>query len=250
MYHFDTAFENRIFWEGLSRCWEPVSVEVWEALSRKAKVILDVGSNTGVYSLIAVAAQPEADVHAFEPLPKMFQKLEINNNLNGAKIKTHTTAMSDTSGEAILYDLPNNYMRQASLNASYIKGEAVEIRVPLSRLDRFIEKHSLQQVDLMKVDVETHEPEVLKGMGKYLADYRPTVLVEVLNDKIARELLSLFRDAGYPYFYHIDEERGLTETNIWVGKKSRNYIASSFDFAGDQTLSRFIIQHRPASEQA
>lgn len=250
MHHFDTAFENRIFWEGLSRCWEPVSVQVWEALSRKSKVILDIGSNTGVYSLIAVAAQPGADVHAFEPLPKMHKKLEINNKLNGSKIKTHTTALSDKSGEAILYDLPNDYMRQASLNATYIEGEAVEIRVTLARLDHFIEENSLQRIDLMKVDVETHEPEVLKGMGKYLTDFRPTVLVEVLNDQIAKELLTLFTDAGYQYFYHVDEHKGLSETDIWVGKKSRNYIAAAYDLSGDQELSRFFIHCQPASQQA
>ena len=39
----------------------------------------------------------------------------------------------------------------------------------------------------MKIDVETHEPAVLKGMGEYLRSFRPTMLIELLNDEVAQQ---------------------------------------------------------------
>jgi len=32
--------------------------------------------------------------------------------------------------------------------------------------------------------VETHEPEVLEGMGELLVKYRPILLIEVLSDEL------------------------------------------------------------------
>src|ERR1700745_3709482 len=40
-------------------------LDCWAAISRDAKVVFDVGANAGIYSLAALAAQPDAVVHAF-----------------------------------------------------------------------------------------------------------------------------------------------------------------------------------------
>ena len=42
-----------------------------EATAKGAKVIFDVGANAGIYSLAALALQPDATVHAFEPTRKL-----------------------------------------------------------------------------------------------------------------------------------------------------------------------------------
>ena len=59
-----------------------------------------------------------------------------------------------------------------------------------------------EKVDLIKLDVEMHEPEI-EGMLKIKKD-RPTILIEVLSDKIASEIESLIKDLDYSYF-SIDE---------------------------------------------
>src|SRR5688572_21535105 len=49
MQHDGTEIENDFFWRGLSGGWEKISMQYWIALCRNAKVIVDIGANTGVY---------------------------------------------------------------------------------------------------------------------------------------------------------------------------------------------------------
>ena len=53
----------------------------------------------------------------------------------------------------------------------------------------------------MKIDVETHEPEVFEGFQKYLKDFKPTLLVEIIRDRVASSLEKQFSDLGYIFFY-------------------------------------------------
>ena len=69
-YFFGTYFLE----EDLLRCWV--------ALSKGAKVVLDVGANAGIYSLAAIAAQPDVVVHAFEPTPEIATRLRATAELN------------------------------------------------------------------------------------------------------------------------------------------------------------------------
>ena len=73
-----TTIENEIFWFGLKESWEKVSLDIWSILSKKSKIILDIGSNTGVYAIIAAKLNPNARVIAFEPVKRTFSVLEKN----------------------------------------------------------------------------------------------------------------------------------------------------------------------------
>jgi hypothetical protein len=50
--HHGFEIENEIFWNGAGG-WEKFSQELWMRLCENAKVILDIGANTGVYSFVA-----------------------------------------------------------------------------------------------------------------------------------------------------------------------------------------------------
>jgi hypothetical protein len=76
--------------------------------------------------------------------------------------------------------------------------------VAVERLDALIERHAIDRLDLVKVDVEGHEPQVLDGMGTYLRRWRPTLLIEVLTDAAGAALENRLEGLGYLYF-DIDE---------------------------------------------
>lgn len=239
MYHFDTPFENEIFWLGLQKGWEPVSVQVWAALCKQSNVIFDIGANTGVYSLIALAVNPDATIVAFEPLPKMREKLRMNNAINNHKIRIEEIAVSDRNGEALLYDLPNDYMRQASLNHEHVAEGKIGVPVKVSRLDDFISKSGMRP-GLMKIDVETHEPEVIIGMGDELGRCLPDILVEVLNSEIGNRLAEKLKPAGYRNFYHIDETTGLQRVESLGNSKFRNYLITAEKLEDKNEFRRFF----------
>lgn len=56
---------------------------------------------------------------------------------------------------------------------------------------QYIESNDIKKIDLVKIDVEMHEPEVIEGFGKYLQLFRPVVFIEILTEKVADELNKL-----------------------------------------------------------
>src|SRR4051812_23753460 len=52
--------ENDLFWSGYGQSWEATSLRLWARLCRdRVGLILDIGANTGVYSLAAASLAPD-----------------------------------------------------------------------------------------------------------------------------------------------------------------------------------------------
>lgn len=209
MCHFGYPLENSLFWGGLSGCWEGVSTGLWVRLCREADVILDIGANTGTYALLAACVRPDAKIVAFEPVQRIFEKLEANRDLNGFGIHCVRAALSDYTGTATVYDPGDEHLYSISVNKNAYEASpnVSAVQIPVVRLDEFIEQNHLPKIDLMKVDVETHEVEVLRGYGRYLGEHRPTLLIEILDDAAAAGVEALIAGMGYCYF-NIDERAG------------------------------------------
>jgi FkbM family methyltransferase len=195
--HHGDEIENELFWEGLPGRRERVSLGIWMKLARSANVIIDVGANTGVYSLVAAAMNPSAAIHGFEPVARLFARYEDNCRLNGFSISAHRAALSNRAGSGMMRGWVLENVTEACPYGDW---------VPVHRFDSVFESAGLDSLDLVKVDVEGHEPEVLEGMGALLAKFRPTFLAEVLSDAAGRRLESLVDGLGYIYF-DLDEVR-------------------------------------------
>jgi FkbM family methyltransferase len=205
--HHGHIIENELFWRGLNG-WERVSLELWVRLSRKSKVIFDIGANTGLYSLISHATNPEAVIYAAEPMGPIFEKLQRNLSLNNAQVHALCCAISDHDGTAEIFQDPENvHMLDASLNPAYDASNAAlrPLTVAVRTVASILEEYGLSSVDLLKIDVETHEPEVLAGFLPLIQRDRPTMLIEILNDDIAQRLASMVDGLGYLYF-NIDDK--------------------------------------------
>lgn len=205
--HHGHVIENELFWRGLNG-WEQVSLELWVRLSRRSKVIFDIGANTGLYSLISHATNPAAEILAAEPMGPIFEKLQNNLALNKAPVHALCVALSDHDGTAEIFQDPENvHMLDASLNPAYDASNAAlrPLTVPVRTVASVLEEYGLRSVDLLKIDVETHEPEVLAGFLSLIQRDRPTMLIEILNDDIAQRLASLVDGLGYMYF-NIDDK--------------------------------------------
>jgi len=226
MKHYGMEIENDFFWKGLTGGWEKISMKYWMLLCRNAKVIVDIGANTGVYSLTAKAINPSAKVYAFEPLKQMFRKLILNNELNKYNIACIEKAASDRNGKAIIYETGTDHVAAASLNAETRQyGDLnTETEIEAITLDTFIQANDIDKIDLIKIDVETHEPNVLEGYKQYLSLHRPDFLIEVLNDEVADKLQPLFDGLDYQYF-NIDDKQGTIRKTDRITKSDYfNYL--------------------------
>jgi FkbM family methyltransferase len=211
VHHYGYVVENDLFWAGYGKGWEATSLELWRRLAPHASTILDVGANTGIYALAAAALNPSARVIAFEPLPRVHQKLLANIRLNGFSIAAENVALSDKSGTAAIFDSLDQHVYSASLE----RGMAVhfpgfsEHPVQTMRADDYLRAHAIKDFDLAKIDVERHEAAVLRGFGGYLAAC-PTLLIEILVQEDAAAIIRLISSLKYR-IYRIIEGVGVKE---------------------------------------
>jgi len=226
--HYGFEIENEIFWRGLENGWEKISVSLWINLCKEANTIIDIGANTGVYSLIASAVKPAAQVIALEPVTRVFEKLQANNKLNHFNINCLPLAASDKNGVAKIFDVPGEHVYSVTVNTNVHQSNVhvIETEIRTITLDTIAETFSLSKIDLIKIDVETHEPEVLKGYEKYLSVHKPTILIEVLTDEVAAKVNNLLQGMGY-LFFNINESTGIQQTERIHKSDYFNYLVCS-----------------------
>jgi FkbM family methyltransferase len=210
----DSYMEKLFLRHGLYGDWEKESLKIWAELSKISNSIIDIGANSGVFSLIAKSQNPRAEVIAIEPVPLNFEILWKNIKKNKFRIHAEPVALSDKEGVAKMFMLKDrlNYMTSVNDNRyekhpEIAQGhEVLEIEVPIKPFKFLESKYHLSNVDLIKIDVEGHELEVLTSMLPVIRRDLPTILVEVIGDDNAIGLNRLFAELNYKYI-SIDEER-------------------------------------------
>lgn len=227
MYHHGTSEENELFWAGIENGWEKTSLKIWRKLCVEATTVFDIGANTGLYSLITKSLNQKAQVVAFEPVPKVLEYLNYNVKLNHYDIKVVPKAASNFNGEAKVYlRKGEGFTTSVTVNKSLLAETTPkdELIIKTIRLDTFIEENKIDKIDLMKIDVETHEPEVLEGMGEYLDKFKSDFLIEVWDKECAATLNQLFKNKGYLYFDLDDKNDVITQKQEITASSFWNYL--------------------------
>jgi FkbM family methyltransferase len=221
--HTGEWLENSLFWKGISG-YEPISFELWQKACQFSKTILDIGANTGLYSLIAKTVNPSSQVYAFEPLPAFNKALRENIRLNHYDIQVIDQAVSDFIGTAEFYapqrGQGNLYSSSLSLEhyENHQKSTPIVHQVGVTTLDTFVKEQGIQSVDLVKIDAEGQDSNVLKGFLNSMQQFQPDFIVEIQSDEIGQEIQAMLTPEKYLYF-NIDEVTGLKQTDIL----QRNY---------------------------
>jgi FkbM family methyltransferase len=160
---------------------------------------VDVGANIGVYTLRY--ARVFNKTVAIEPNPATFHILQANIALGrNANVIPILVGCSDQVGTARLNVAVKGMLGWSRLGSD-ANWDSYPIEVSLDTLDNIIAKARLsERVALLKIDVEGHEPQVLRGAFNTLVADRPVVLYEALSSESARASAELLRAAGYHHF--------------------------------------------------
>lgn len=152
-------------------------------LVRPGDVVLDVGANFGVYSLVLSARIGDAGrCFAFEPGEDALSQLRRNLARNSSlPIEVVPLALSDREGTAALFHTGG----PTTFSLAGTGGEAEE-GIKTMTLDAWASDRALTSVDVMKVDVEGHEPEVFVGGQQLLRRTKPLIMFEISGSALAR----------------------------------------------------------------
>jgi FkbM family methyltransferase len=180
-------------------------------LLRPGELFVDAGANFGFWTLLA--AQRGCRVIAIEPVPPTLARLEDNARRNGLAeaIEVVGAALSAEAGSLTL-TLGGGESGQASTHPARTP-DAETFVVPAVTLDSLLGE---RPVRFLKIDVEGHEPALLRGADRALgagqADY---VLIELSGGVIGRsggsaaELIDLLEDRDYRFVRFIRANEGL-----------------------------------------
>lgn len=213
--------------------FETGTLKLWTYLARQSTWIYDVGAFTGVFALAAVAANPDCRVMAFEPSLVTYSRLLVN--IGGNEFNSHISPMRFGLGsdlmELELRHPAGVYVMGSgeSFLESYISEPWFTEKVPVVSLDHLLSKQDQYRkeivldtnfggADLIKIDVEGFEMSVINGMRETISKYKPSVVIEILQQDEIHEIMGLF---GHGYqIKHIAECNG----ELTDGFDGRNYL--------------------------
>lgn len=150
-------------------------------------VCFDIGANIGVYSVVFAGLTGSArNVHAFEPVDHIREKLLANAALNGfGSIHANAFALGAEAGSLEMFQVKSGRFRGGT--STFIRNENVAAlgddefvtrTVEVRTLDRYAADSALARVDFLKIDVEGFEFFVLEGAARTIARFHPTILLE------------------------------------------------------------------------
>lgn len=166
--------------------YEPEILEILIKLVPENCVFLDVGANIGQHSLIMSKFCEK--IIAFEPIPILQNRIEMNLNRNGIKnvqlypfglgnenIFTEMIVMNSHMGKSkpkLHNESEYNFLKNSwtGKNGNEMTIQNVELRT--------LDSLNLQKVDFIKIDVEGYEYFVLQGGVNTIKKFRPQIIME------------------------------------------------------------------------
>jgi FkbM family methyltransferase len=191
--------------------------------NRQYELVIEIGANFGIYTILFSKIWPGARIYSFEPSRTAYRRLLQNLECNDCKnVCAVNSAVSSESGLVDFYE-PQGHLANGSLDrnfaarfANYVAATKV-VAINGCELKKLF--HGGQRA-LIKIDVEGMEPAVLRMLQPILASERPDIVIEVL-ETVAGELNALEFLCTYR-FLHLTPD-GPAERQEFIAGEHRDY---------------------------
>lgn len=182
----DEGISKTLFYRGVH---EPLTTQWVKDELAEGMTVLDIGANLGYYVLLEASLIGEQGrIYAVEPVPKNYDILHKNLALNRVvNATTARLAISGESGQMAMRltpqtnwaHLPHQHL-DSERATSMLQNVQDTTQVQTMTLDEFVEKHGIECINFLRMDVEGYEIEIIKGGLDTLSSHRPMkVLMEV-----------------------------------------------------------------------
>jgi FkbM family methyltransferase len=141
----------------------------------RVEVIFEVGAADGRDCLRFAELFPTAQVHAFEPVPASFSKLQERIVTAENRIKIVNVALSDTLGTATFnlaqWDDASSLFQANQTGSTFdeysMAREIIEVKT--DTIDNYCQTVGIDRIDLLKMDAQGAELNILKGAKNTLS---------------------------------------------------------------------------------
>jgi FkbM family methyltransferase len=180
-------------------------------------VLWDIGANIGSVSLPLLARLPNLQVEAFEPSPRVLERLRQQVGLNpalAARLRIHPLALSDGESEMAFYESASATNQGIGSLMPMHNTKTTGASVEGASGDALIARGVVLRPDLIKLDVEGWELNVLRGLAATLSAHHPPVVMEyeayrhAAAGRSLRDFEAFFRACGYGRFAAVAADGG------------------------------------------
>lgn len=184
-------------------------IEILESWYHKRSIeknhVIDVGANIGL--MTAYFSKHWKKTTAFEPSQKSFACLE--KNCNKENVSLYNLGLSDKDDKVLFAQYTKSEIDQIILSKSVLKKNWTYSEINVTYLDKL----KFADVDLLKIDVEGHELQVIKGAEKTIKNCRPLIILEIsFENKI------LDKEISKQHTTALDLTLSYGYRKIWYGK--------------------------------
>ena len=192
------------YWSVMSKV-DPLLYDMAEELVKPGSVVWDIGANVGLFSLCACArAGRSGFVLSVEPdswLAHLIQRSSQNLDYGKcSQVEVLCASVSDSNRISRLEIAQRarsaNHLIEASGSTQAQGSRCLQLTVSLT-LDCLLQH--FPPPSILKIDVETHEVNVLQGATQLLREAKPTVWCEVAHEN-STQVTALLRAAGYEFY--------------------------------------------------
>lgn len=183
--HLQACWRRGVFYEA------PMLEHIWCAYP--GSTFVDCGSAIGNHTLFFAKLCVVDTVLSIEPVRKSFDLQREVLELNGVdNVILCNSAMSDKPGKGRMEKLQARPWNQGMWRLV----ESAQGQVDVTTIDECVRLYGLEQVDLIKIDVEFSECKVLTGAMRTLERDHPVVFVEV-TEATAGRVKKMMGQLGY-----------------------------------------------------
>ena len=189
-------------------------------------VCFDVGANIGNHSL--EFSKHFKRVYSFEPNPMVFKLLNINASLTN-NIIAQNVGLSNSQKTI---KVPKNIYETNIGSTKVVEQKFVASEdfheFKLTELDNFVKENKINSIDYIKIDIEGHELECIKGGELTLRHYSPVLTIEILKEDIVNgksNSIKLLDKYGYKFFYELEDQSWFNKLPSFLYKLIRFFVS-------------------------
>lgn len=214
---------------------------------RKGDIVFDIGANAGEYTFKFEQCVGSKNVYSFEPIPKLYKNLKrifrkVNIELLAFSNKSTLSQFKIPVINDVVYDTRGKLDIEIT-EPGETNYELIEVQC--KTIDEYVIQKSIPKIKLIKIDVEGHEFNVLKGATKTLRKLKPIILIEIEqrhHDMPIDVIFNFINELGYEIkFYSVSDFKyyGIEDFNVlkyqnYENIKTMNYINNFWCFPSNR----------------